>query len=103
MRSDLGVRTDKSFSAQEGIATLYGRVAWVHDFAPDRSIGAKLQALPGTSFVANGAAGAKDLGLAAISAEVKWRSGWPVAATLENRISRVIQGFSGKNSVRYQW
>jgi autotransporter-associated beta strand protein len=103
MRSDFGVRADKSFSAEEGSLTLYGRVAWVHDFAPDRSIVAALQALPGVNFVVSGAAGAKDLGLVAVSAEMKWRSGWSVAATFEERMSRATQAFSGKGSVRYQW
>ena len=48
-RSELGLRTDKSFAVQNGIFTLRGRAAWAHDFNPDRAIGATFQTLPGAS------------------------------------------------------
>ncbi len=37
-RSELGLRTDKSFALTDAILTLRGRAAWAHDFNPDRSI-----------------------------------------------------------------
>jgi hypothetical protein len=37
-RSELGVRTDRSFAMQNGILTLRGRLAWAHDFNPDRGV-----------------------------------------------------------------
>ena len=55
-RSELGIRTDKSFAMQNAILTLRGRFAWAHDFDPDRDIAATFQTLPGASFVVNGAA-----------------------------------------------
>jgi hypothetical protein len=55
-RSELGLRTDKSFAMQNAILTLRGRAARAYDFNPDRSIGATFQSLPGASFVVNGAA-----------------------------------------------
>lgn len=39
-RSELGLRSDKSFANGDGIVTLRGRLAWAHDFNPDRTIGA---------------------------------------------------------------
>ena len=48
-RSELGVRTDKSCAMPDAILTLRGRVAWAHDFNPDRNIGATFQTLPGAS------------------------------------------------------
>ena len=39
-RSELGIRTDKSWAMIDGILTLRGRVAWAHDYDPDRSIAA---------------------------------------------------------------
>jgi uncharacterized protein with beta-barrel porin domain len=56
VRSELGLCSDKSFPVQGGILTLRGRVAWAHDYDPDRSVGATFQSLPGASFVVNGAA-----------------------------------------------
>jgi uncharacterized protein with beta-barrel porin domain len=74
-RSELGVRTDKSFALTNEILTLRGRLAWSHDYDPDRSIGATFQALPGASFVVNGAAQARDSALTTLSAELKWMNG----------------------------
>jgi uncharacterized protein with beta-barrel porin domain len=53
-RSELGLRTDKSFAMQNGIFTLRGRAAWAHDFNTDRAIAPTFQTLPGASFVVNG-------------------------------------------------
>jgi uncharacterized protein with beta-barrel porin domain len=102
-RSELGVRTDKSFIVQDGILTLRGRLAWAHDFDPDRSIAATFQSLPGASFVVNGAAQASDSALTTASVEMKWRNGWSAAATFEGEFSDVTTSYAGKGVVRYQW
>jgi autotransporter-associated beta strand protein/YVTN family beta-propeller protein len=102
-RSELGLRTDKSFVMQDGILTLRGRLAWAHDFNPDRSIAATFQTLPGASFVVNGAAQAGDAALTTASAEMKWRNGWSVVATAEGEFSNVTRSFAGKGVVRYAW
>ena len=60
-RTELGVRTDKSFAMANGIFTLRGRLAWAHDFNPDRNILTTFQTLPGASFVVNGATQAPTL------------------------------------------
>jgi len=39
-RSELGFRTDKAFALAGAILTLRGREAWVHDYNPNRAIGA---------------------------------------------------------------
>jgi uncharacterized protein with beta-barrel porin domain len=102
-RSELGLRTDKSFAMQDAILTLRGRAAWAHDFNPDRSIGAAFQSLPGASFVVNGAAMAADSALATASAEIKWINGWSAAATFEGEFSEVTRSYGGKGVVRYAW
>jgi len=81
-RTELGLRTDKSWAQTDGILTLRGRLAWAHDFDPDRNIAATLQALPGASFVVNGAAQAPDSTLVT-AAEMKWLNGWSASATFE--------------------
>jgi uncharacterized protein with beta-barrel porin domain len=102
-RSELGLRTDKSFAVQDGIFTLRGRAAWAHDYNPDRSIGATFQALPGASFVVNGAVQARDSALATASAEMKWLNGFSVAGTFEGEFSNVTRSYAGKGVVRYVW
>jgi uncharacterized protein with beta-barrel porin domain len=102
-RSELGLRTDKSYAMQDGIFTLRGRVAWAHDFNPDRTIGATFQTLPGASFVVNGAAQTSDSALVTASAEKKWLNGWSAAATFEGEFSSVVASYAGKGVVRYAW
>jgi uncharacterized protein with beta-barrel porin domain len=102
-RSELGLRTDKSFALQSAILTLRGRAAWAHDFNPDRNIGATFQSLPGASFVVNGAAQASDSALTTASVEVRWLNGWSAAATFEGEFSDVTRSYAGKGVVRYTW
>ncbi|WP_245502344.1 autotransporter outer membrane beta-barrel domain-containing protein [Bradyrhizobium betae] len=102
-RSELGLRTDKSFAASDGIVTLRGRAAWAHDFNPDRAVGATFQALPGASFVVNGAAMAADAALVTGAIERKWLNGWSAAATFEGEFSNVTRSYAGKGVVRYAW
>jgi autotransporter-associated beta strand protein len=102
-RSELGLRTDKSFAMQNAILTLRGRAAWAHDFNPDRAIAATFQTLPGASFVVNGAAQAHDSALTTASAEMKWLNGWSAAATFEGEFSEVTRSYAGKGVVRYAW
>jgi uncharacterized protein with beta-barrel porin domain len=102
-RSELGLRTDKSFAMPDGILTLRGRLAWAHDYYPNRSIASTFQTLPGASFVVNGAAQAADSALVTASLEKKWLSGWSAAATFEGEFSDVTRSYAGKGVVRYTW
>ena len=102
-RSELGIRTDKSYAMQDAILTLRGRLAWAHDYDPDRSIGATFQTLPGAGFVVNGAAQASDSALTTASAEWKWINNWSAAATFEGEFSNVTRSYAGKGVVRYTW
>jgi len=102
-RSELGLRTDKAFAVADGIVTLRGRLAWAHDFDPDRAIAATFQALPGASFVVNGAAQAADSALVTAAAEKKWLNGWSAAATFEGEFSGITASYAGKGVVRYAW
>ena len=102
-RSELGLRTDRSWAMPDAIFTLRGRFAWAHDFNTDRNIAATFQTLPGASFVVNGAAQAHDAALTTASAEVKWLNGFSVAATFEGEFSNVTRSYAGKGIARYQW
>jgi uncharacterized protein with beta-barrel porin domain len=102
-RSELGVRTDKSYALTDTVLVLRGRTAWAHDFNTDRSIAATFQTLPGSTFVVNGAAPARDLLLSTSSAELKWRSGFSLAAVFESEFSNVSRSYAGKGIARYTW
>lgn len=102
-RSELGVRGDKSFAVSSAILTLRSRLAWAHDFNSDRSVGATFQALPGASFVVNGAARPHDSALTTASAEMRWMNGWSAAASFEGEFAGTVRSYAGKGVVRYSW
>jgi autotransporter-associated beta strand protein len=102
-RSELGFRTDRSFALATGMLTLRSRFAWAHDYDPNRAIASTFQALPGSSFVVNGAAQASESALTTASAEMKWRNGWSASATFEGEFSKVTASYAGKGVVRYAW
>jgi uncharacterized protein with beta-barrel porin domain len=102
-RSELGVRSDKSFAMTDSVLILRGRAAWAHDFNNDRSISATFQTLPGASFVVNGAAQAPNSALVTGAAEMKWRNGFSLAATFEGEFSDVTRSYAGKGVARYSW
>lgn len=102
-RTELALRTDKSFAVNDAILTLRGRAAWAHDFNTDRSATATFQTLPGSTSLVSGAAQAHESALTTASAEMKWRNGWSVAGAFEGEFSDVTRSYAGKGVVRYAW
>ena len=102
-RTELGLRSDKSFALQETMLTLRGRAAWAHDYNSDRAVTALFQALPGASFVVNGARPDADSALLSAGAEMKWLNGFSLAATFEGEFSGNVTGYAGKGIVHYGW
>lgn len=102
-RSELGLRTDRSYALETAVLTLRSRAAWAHDFNPDRAISATFQTLPGASFVVNGAASARDAALLTGAAELKWLNGFSLSGTFDGEFSSVTRSYAGKGIVRYQW
>jgi uncharacterized protein with beta-barrel porin domain len=103
-RSELGFRTDKSYAVQNGVLTLRGRAAWAHDHNPSRAVTALFTALPGAAaFAVNGARPDADSALVSGSAEVKWLSGFSVAATFDGEFSGNVTTYSGKGVFKYSW
>jgi autotransporter-associated beta strand protein len=102
-RSELGLRTDKSYAMQNGVLTLRGRAAWAHDYNPNRAVTALFQTLPGTSFVVNGARVDADSALVSGGAEMKWLSGFSIAATFDGEFSGNVTSYAGKGVFKYSW
>lgn len=103
VRTELGLRTDKSYALQDAVLTLRGRAAWAHDYDNDRNVTAIFQSLPGTSFVVNGASGKPDSALVSAGAEVKWLNGISLAATFEGEFSGNVTSYAGKGVAKYSW
>jgi len=103
LRTEFGLRSDKSFAVDDAVLTLRGRAAWAHDFNIDRSTAATFQTLPGAAFTVNGAATARDTALTTASAEMRFVSGISLAATLEGEFSGNTRSYAGKGVLRYNW
>lgn len=102
-RTELGLRADKSFALANAVLSLRGRIAWAHDYNPDRSAAATFQSLPGASFVVNGAARASDSALSTAAIETRWLNGMSIAASFESELSETTRSYAGKGIVRYEW
>jgi T5SS/PEP-CTERM-associated repeat protein/autotransporter-associated beta strand protein len=102
-RTELGLRSDKSFAVNGALLTLRGRAAWAHDFNPGSAASATFQALPGASFVVNGASAAHDAALTTVTADMKWLNGVAFAATFEGEFSAVTRSYAGKAVASYAW
>jgi uncharacterized protein with beta-barrel porin domain len=102
-RSELGLRSDKSFVLENALVTLRGRAAWAHDFDDSRSLTASFQTLAAPAFVVTGAAQARDAALVSASADVKWMNGFSLAGVFEGEFSGQTRGYAGKGILRYEW
>ncbi|KJC36633.1 autotransporter [Bradyrhizobium sp. LTSP885] len=102
-RTELGLRTDKSYALQDAMLTLRGRAAWAHDYDNANSVTAIFQSLPGASFVVNGARPNPDAALVSAGAELKWLSGFSLAATFEGEFSGNVTSYGGKGVAKYSW
>jgi uncharacterized protein with beta-barrel porin domain len=58
---------------------------------------------PGASFVVNGATQARDSALVTTAAELKWLTGFSLAATFDGTFSDVTRSYAGKGVARYNW
>jgi autotransporter-associated beta strand protein len=103
LRTELGLRGDKSMAMRDAVLTLRGRAAWAHDYNPDRAVTAVFQTLPGASFVVNGARGNPDAALLSAGAEMKWISGFLLMGTFEGEFSGNVTSYAGKGVARYTW
>ena len=99
-RSELGFRTDKSFSLPGTALTLRSRFAWAHDFNPDRVTSALFQNPP---IASSGATQAPDSALAIASAELKWLDSLLASVSFQGEFSNTTRSYAGKAFIRYVW
>lgn len=103
MRSELGLRLDRTTVLGDTLLTWRGRAAWAHNFNTARNVAATFQSLPGTGFIVNGAATPPDAALVSTGAEIAWRNGFALAASFEGEFSNNVTSYAGKGTLRYAW
>jgi autotransporter-associated beta strand protein len=103
-RSELGARFDHAATLDPNAAlVLRGRLAWAHDWVSDPSLTAVFQALPGASFIVNGASPAKDSALASAGAELRFANGVTLGGKFDGEFARKAQTYAGSATVRVNW
>jgi uncharacterized protein with beta-barrel porin domain len=88
---------------RDGVLILRSRAAWAHDFDPNRAITAIFQALPGATFVVNGARPDAVSALVSAGAEMKRLNGFSLAGTFEGEFSGNVTSYAGKAVAKYSW
>jgi uncharacterized protein with beta-barrel porin domain len=94
---------DRSLLDHGRLWTFYGRLAWAHDFGDTPSASAIFQSLPGSNFVVNGAAPARDGGLVTTGARYDLINGWSFTAKFDGEFSQTTSLYSGTAMVRKTW
>jgi outer membrane autotransporter protein len=103
-RSELGAWIDTRRVLGNGMTLLLrGRGAWVHDFDPDRHLTPAFEALPGASFVVNGASAAGDAALASAAAELTLRRGLRFIAKFDGQFADGSETLAATATLRATW
>jgi autotransporter-associated beta strand protein len=103
-RSEVGTRFDRVLAVYStAVLALRGRVAWAHDWVSDPSLLPVFQALPGASFIVNGATPAKNSALASAGAELRLANGVTLLAKFDGEFAAHSTTYAGTGTVRYTW
>ena len=103
-RSELGVRFDRQMLLNwSAVLALRGRVAWAHDWVTNPSLIPGFEALPGASFIVNGAMPAKNSALTSAGAELRLINGFSVLAKFDGEFASHSQTYAGTGTVRFTW
>jgi outer membrane autotransporter protein len=100
----LGAQLDARFAFANGrVLSPYARLSWVHEFYPDRAIGASFIALPDAAFTVDGPRAASDAvridtGAKLAIAENAW-----LFASFDGEFSDRSQSYAGKGGTRIVW
>jgi outer membrane autotransporter protein len=103
-RSELGGRFDRLLLLNpEAALTLRARLAWAHDWISDPTLAAVFQALPGASFLVNGATPAKNSALTSAGFEYRLVNGVVLLAKFDGEFASHSSTYAGTGTVRYTW
>src|SRR5260370_20752394 len=103
-RSELGARFDHAVALDPSkVLTLRGRLAWAHDWVSDPTLAPVFQALPGASFIVNGATPAKDSALASAGAELRLPHGVSLLGKFDGEFASHARTYAGTGTLRVSW
>jgi outer membrane autotransporter protein len=103
-RSELGARFDRVLSVySNAVLALRGRVAWAHDRVSDPTLTPLFQALPGASFIVNGAVLPQNSALASAGGELRFANGVTLLAKFDGDFASHSSTYGGTGTLRYRW
>jgi autotransporter-associated beta strand protein len=103
-RTELGARFDRPILLNwNAVLALRARVAWAHDWITDPNLIPGFEALPGASFLVQGAMPAKNSALTSAGAELRLVNGISVLAKFDGQFATHSQTYGGSGAVRYVW
>ena len=103
-RSELGARFDRLLALNPNAAlALRARLAWAHDWVSDPTLAAVFQALPGASFIVNGAAPVKNSALVSGGTELRLANGVSLIGKFDGEFASRSSTYAGTGMVRYAW
>jgi uncharacterized protein with beta-barrel porin domain len=85
------------------LLALRARLAWAHDSVSDPALAPVFQALPGASFIVNGAAPATNSALASAGAELRLANGVSLLGKFDGEFAAHSSTYAGTGTVRYAW
>jgi outer membrane autotransporter protein len=102
-RSELGVRFTDRTAIDAMPLILRARLAWAHDWVDNPALNAAFQALPGSSFVVNGAPIPSDSALVSAGAELLITPHWSLSGKFDGEFAQSSQTYAGRGTLRYTW
>jgi outer membrane autotransporter protein len=100
----LGAQFDTRFTFRNGMAlSPYARLSWVHEFMPDRTIGASFIALPAAAFTVDGPRAASDAARIDAGAKLAVAPNAWVFASFDGEFSSRGQSYAGKAGAKVAW
>jgi uncharacterized protein with beta-barrel porin domain len=79
------------------------RLAWANDWVSDPTLAAVFQALPGASFIVNGATPAKDSALVSAGADLRLANGVTLLGKFDGEFAARSSTYAGTGTVRVAW
>ena len=103
-RSELGARFDRLLALNpNAVLALRARLAWAHDWVSDPTLASVFQALPGASFIVNGATPAKNSALVSGGTELRLANGVSLLGKFDGEFASRSSTYAGTGMVRYAW
>jgi autotransporter-associated beta strand protein len=102
-RAEVGTRVDALTFAGGMPVTVTGRLAYAHDWVDNPMLTAAFQALPGASFIVNGAGAPKNSALTSLGAVYHLSGGWSVETKFDGEFASNAQTYTGKAVLQHSW